>query len=345
MRKLLLLASFLLVLAGAGVGGLFWAAHRPVRSEGMTRNWRLQPGSTVRSIAKRLSTEGRIPSWSEPLFRLVARVRGLDRHLHYGFFEMPEHLSAWDAVGILSGPSKAGIRFTLPEGRTCQDLSGILQQAQLADSAKFLALCRNADSARKLGIPASGMEGYLFPDTYLFGGGESPMEIARAMHRRFLEVLKASGDSGSSPVWRRYGLPGVVTLASIVEREAAVRTEAPRISGVFWGRLEQGITLGADPTVRYALGKFTGALTKSDLAVESPYNTRLYAGLPPGPIANPGKAALKAALHPDTAGGWLYFVAKDDGSREHFFAKDLNQHVHFKNQAAVNRSRTGIGGP
>ena len=345
MRKILVLSAIaaLVVIAGLGL-----AATRPEQSSATTPNWRLPPGQSVRGISRRLVDERRIPGWSGPLFRVCARLRGLDRHLRSGFFRMPVEMSAWRAIDILTGPSLPGIRFTLPEGRTCQDLSGILRQSGLvADSAGFLAICRNSDSARKLGIPhsPSGMEGYLFPDTYLFGGGESPMDIARAMHKRFREVLAAAGDSASSPTWKRYGLGGVVTLASIVEREAAVRSEAPRISGVFWLRLEQDISLGADPTVRYALGKFTGTLTKSDLAVQSPYNTRLFTGLPPGPIANPGKAALAAALHPDTTGGWLYFVAKDDGSRAHFFARDLNQHVRYKNLAAQNRAHSGIGAP
>ena len=340
------IVAFLLLVALAAVFAFWIAVHRPEPS-GMTRDWRLQPGQGVRSIGRRLVDEGRIPSWSVPLFRATARLRGLDKHLHSGFFHMPEKVSVWKAIDILSGPSEAGIRFTLPEGRTCRDLAGILREAGLADSAKFAELCANRDSAAKLGISRSpsGMEGYLFPDTYLFGGGETPMDIARAMHHRFREVVSAGGDSLSSPTWRRYGLGGLTTLASIVEREAAVRSEAPRIAGVFSLRLEQGITLGADPTVRYALGKFTGPLTRSDLAVESPYNTRLYPGLPPGPIANPGKAALLAALHPETSGGWLYFVAKDDGSREHFFARDLNQHVRYKDQAARNRQRTGIVNP
>lgn len=336
MRKLkpkFILSAVLLVLVCVGALGI--AVSLP-ESSGTARSWRLQPGQSVRSVARQLVSEGRIPSWSGPLFRAVARARGLDRHIHAGFFRMRERMSVWAAIDVLSAPAEAGIRMTLPEGRTCRDLAGILRQTQLADSAVFASLCRNADSARKLGIPAGAMEGYLFPDTYLFGGGESPMDIARAMHRRYLEVVKASVDS-SSPVWRQLGQNGVVTLASIVEREAAVRSEAPKIAGVFWSRLQQGIPLGADPTVRYALGKFTGPLTKSDLAVQSPYNTRVYAGLPPGPIANPGRDALRAALHPDTSGGLLYFVAKDDGSREHFFAHDLNEHVRFKEKAARNR--------
>ena len=336
MRKVFLLVSVLVL---GGLAALGHAVFRPVPS-GPAQSWRLQPGQGVRAVAKRLVSEGRIPSWSGPLFGAVARARGLDRHVHAGFFHMREHMSVWAAVDVLTGPSEAGIRATLPEGRTCRDLSGILHQAQLADSAVFAALCENADSARKLGIPVGSFEGYLFPDTYMFGGGESPMDIARAMHHQFLDVVKASVDS-SSPVWRQLGLNGVVTLASIVEREAAVRSEAPKIAGVFWSRLQQGIPLGADPTVRYALGKFTGPLTKSDLAVESPYNTRLYAGLPPGPIANPGRDALDAALHPDTSGALLYFVAKEDGSRQHFFGRDLNEHVKFKEMAAHNRRRRG----
>ena len=336
MRKLFLFALLLLLVGFAALGH---AVFRPFPS-GSVQSWRLQPGMGVRGVAKRLVTEGRIPSWSGQLFRVVARARGLDRHIHAGFFRMHERMSVWAAVDILTGPAEAGIRMTLPEGRTCRDLSGILQQAQLADSTVFASLCENADSARKLGIPVGSLEGYLFPDTYMFGGGETPMDIARAMHRRFLEVVKVSVDS-SSPAWRQLGLNGVVTLASIVEREAAVRSEAPRIAGVFWSRLQQGIPLGADPTVRYALGKFTGPLTKSDLAVESPYNTRVYPGLPPGPIANPGRDALRAALHPDTSGGLLYFVAKEDGSREHFFGRNLNEHVQFKEKAAHNRRSRG----
>ena len=331
--------SILAILLLACLAALGYAVFRPFPS-GKVTNWRLPPGEGVRSVARRLVKEGRIPPWSGPLFRAVARVRGLDRHLHAGFYHLADTMSVWSAVEVLSGPAGAGLRMTLPEGRTCRDLSGILRQAQLADSATFAALCVNADSARKLGIPSDGLEGYLFPDTYIFGGGETPMEIARAMHRRFLEVVKASVDS-TSPAWRELGLTGVVTLASIVEREAAVRTEAPRIAGVFWERLQKGIPLGADPTVLYALGKFTGPLTKSDLAVESAYNTRVYPGLPPGPIANPGSDAIRAALHPDTTGGWLYFVAKEDGSREHYFARDLNQHVNFKEKAARNRRARG----
>ncbi len=315
------------------------------KASGPVSMWRMRPGESIRAISSRLVEEGRIPSWGTVPFRLVARFRGLDRKLHPGFYQLHGSMSVWDAVTILSGPSRPGLRATFPEGRTCQDLSGILQRAQVADSARFAALCTDTATARMLGIPGTtGLEGYLFPDTYLFDGTETPFEVARILFRHQMQVLAQVGDS-SSPVVKTYGWHGTVTLASIVEREAAVRAEAPRIAGVFWQRLQQGIPLGADPTVRYALGKFTGSLKKSELALDSRYNTRLYAGLPPGPIANPGREALMAAFHPDTEGNWLYFVAKDDGSREHFFSRDLNQHVQFKFKAAHNRTKSKVMAP
>lgn len=331
-------AAFALVVA-------IWLVATPAPS-GPVEMWRMRPGESLRAISVRLADEGRIPSWSAGTFRFVARVRGLDRHLRPGFYPMHRNMSVWKAVSRLLGPTRPGLKATFPEGRTCLDLSGILQRAKVvADSTDFARLCQDTSVARQVGIPGNtGIEGYLFPDTYLFDGTESPLEVVKIMFRHQQQVLREVGDS-SSPVVKLYGWHGAVTLASIVEREAAVRSEAPRIAGVFWLRLKEGIPLGADPTIRYALGKFTGSLKKSELAKETPYNTRLYAGLTPGPIANPGREALRAAFHPDTAEGWLYFVAKDDGSREHFFSRDLNEHVHFKNKALHNRTKSGIMAP
>jgi UPF0755 protein len=337
------IALFLVLVAAFGITG--WVVATPAES-GSAEMWRMRPGESVREISVRLAAESRIPSWGAGTFRILARLRGLDRRLHPGFFLLPQHMSVWKAVSLLSGPSRPGLKATFPEGRTCQDLSGILQRAEVVpDSIAFARLCGDTAVARQAGIPGrTGIEGYLFPDTYLFDGTETPLDVVRIMVKHQQQVLREVGDS-TSPVVKLYGWHGAVTLASIVEREAAVRTEASKIAGVFWLRLEQGIPLGADPTIRYALGKFTGSLKKSELAKDTPYNTRLYAGLTPGPIANPGREALYAAFHPDTSEGWLYFVAKDDGSREHFFARDLNQHVNFKNQAIHNRKKSGVMAP
>lgn len=304
----------------------------------------IRPGDGASSISRRLQESGVLAPWQRPTFLLLARATGLQRKLRPGIFRLPSSLSAWRLVRLLETVTPSSLRVTLPEGRTCRDFAGILEKAQLGDSASLAALCRDSAFASSLGLSTASLEGYLFPDTYLFEGGESPREIWRALHRRYAEVMREIVDT-SSPVWRKHGELGTLTLASIVEREAAVRKEAPRIAGVFWLRLREQIPLGADPTVRYALGKFTGTLTRSDLALDSRYNTRLYAGLPPGPIANPGRDALLAALRPDTTEGWLYFVAKDDGSREHFFARDLNQHVRYKHQAERNRTVSGVMTP
>jgi UPF0755 protein len=339
------LSTVALVLGLATFALAAWLVGTPAAS-GPADLWRLRPGENLRAISQRLVQEDRIPSWGAPAFRLVARIRGLDRRIRPGFYQLHRHQSIWDAASILLGPSRPGLKATFPEGRTCQELSGILQRAQIVpDSAAFARLCKDTAIARQMGIPGNtGLEGYLFPDTYLFDGTESPLDVVKVMYRRHRQVVREVGDS-ASPVVKLYGWHGAVTLASIVEREAAVRSEAPRIAGVFWLRLKLGIPLGADPTIRYALGKFTGSLRKSELEKDTPYNTRLYAGLTPGPIANPGREALRATFHPDTSEGWLYFVGKDDGSREHFFAHDLNEHVNFKNLAARNRTKSGIMAP
>lgn len=337
-------ATTTLVLAALATGLLVASLVLPLPTRGEPRTFAIRPGDGASSISRRLVQEGHLAPWQRTGFVLTARLTGLQARLRPGTFQIPASSSIWRLVHLFESATPTSLRVTLPEGRTCRDFAGILSRQWLGDSTEFAALCRDSSFAAELGIPGSSLEGYLFPDTYAFDGGESPKEILRFLKRRFDEVLAEVADS-SSPVWRAYGRHGMLTLASIVEREAAVRSEAPRISGVFWLRLREGIPLGADPTVRYALDKFTGTLTKTDLALVSPYNSRLFAGLPPGPIANPGRQALQAAMAPDTTGGWLYFVAKDDGSREHFFGRTLNEHVRYKRVAERNRAQSGVMTP
>lgn len=304
----------------------------------------IRPGDGASAISRRLLSSGVLAPWQRPAFLILARLTGLRSKLRPGLFKLPDVTSAWTLVHMLENVTPRSLRVTLPEGRTCTEFAGILERNWIGDSAALASLCRDSAFAASLGLPGRSLEGYLFPDTYLFEGGETARDIWSGLHRRYKEVLASAADT-LSPCWRKYGEHGMLTLASIVEREAAVRKEAPRIAGVFWLRLREQIPLGADPTVRYALRKFTGTLTKSDLSFPSPYNTRLNAGLPPGPIANPGRDAILAALRPDTTGGWLYFVAKDDGSREHFFGRTLNEHVRYKRQAEHNRTTSGVMTP
>lgn len=336
-RAIAILASFL-------IAGFVSTAFIPFAGKGPAESFVIRPGDGASSISRRLLAAERIAPWQRPAFVIAARITGIQKKLRPGLFQLPASTSAWRLVHLLETVVPRSLRVTLPEGRTCSDFAGILGRNWIGDSLSLGRLCRDSAFAASLGIPAGSLEGYLFPDTYLFEGGESPKDIWYALHRRYREVMTEIADT-TSPAWRRYGEQGTLTLASIVEREAAVRKEAPLIAGVFWLRLREQIPLGADPTVRYALGKFTGSLSKTDLSLASPYNTRLYAGLPPGPIANPGKDALRAAMHPDTTHGWLYFVAKDDGSREHFFGRTLNEHVRYKHLAERNRMTSGVMTP
>lgn len=302
---------------------------------------RVGRGESLSQVSKRLAEDGVVRN--RLLFQAIARVRGLDRDLRPGRRTVPADASLWSVVDALR-QKPVSIKVSIPEGRTCWDIAGILERGGLADSLKFASLCEDSALAREVGIPARRLEGYLFPDTYLFDGSEGGEEIVKTMVKRFRGVWKEL-DTARSASLKELGPMGLLTLASIVEREAAVRDESPLIAGVFYGRLKTGMTLGADPTVRYALRKFTGGLTVSDLAVESPYNTRKFPGLPPGPISNPGREALAAALAPDTRKGYLYFVGRDDGSRRHDFASDYNDFLRSKRAAAKKRAITGQEAP
>ena len=313
--------------------GIFFTPQGP----GKATNVRVARGEAFRTVATRLEFQGAIHN--KRAFRALARLRGLDRELRPGRRVLPARASIWDVVQALYR-KPVPFKISVPEGRTCWDVAGILERAQLSDSLPFAKLCEDSATAKRLGLPAKRLEGYLFPDTYLFDGSESNEEIARAMVRHFHSVW-AGLDTTHSASFRELGAKGVLTLASIVEREAADRSECPRIAGVFYKRLHVNMTLGADPTVRYALRKFTGSLTVSELASNSPYNTRKFEGLPPGPISNPGRQALEAALHPDTTQGLLYFVARDDGSRRHDFSSDYNVFLRDKRAAASKRAETG----
>jgi len=304
----------------------------------------VREGESVRGVARRLKALNLITS--ENFFHYSGRLAGkiAGSGIRKGKYRIAPGSSSLRILYALMRGDVVTARVTVPEGFNLYQIAARLEASGVTGEGEFLYYAFNPSHARALGVDAPSVEGYLFPDTYLFEGGETARDVWSILHRRHKEVLAEIADSNSA-CWKRYGEHGTITLASIVEREAAVRKEAPRIAGVFWLRLREQIPLGADPTVRYALRKFTGTLSKTDLSLPSPYNTRFNAGLPPGPIANPGRDAILASMRPDTTGGWLYFVAKDDGSREHFFGRTLNEHVRFKRAAERNRQTSGVMTP
>ena len=216
-----------------------------------------------------------------------------------------------------------------PEGATVTELARVLEADRLTTSRDVARLSTDAAFLKTLSIDGPSLEGYLFPDTYQLVRGMTPEEILTRMVLRMRSKLGA--DIAARARARGFTVHQLLTLASIIEREAVDREEMRTISAVFWNRLKVDMPLQADPTVQYAAGKERRALTRADLQLDHPYNTYRRSGLPPGPIASPGLAAVAAALDPAPV-KYLYFVAIDE--HRHFFSYTIEQH-----NAAVARYR------
>lgn len=281
-------------------------------------------GSHTRSIGAILHEKGLIKS--EAVFRLLARWSKKDGRLKAGEYELGPGMALSQILEKLYRGEAVRRSFTVPEGLTVKETARLLAEKGIGPAAEMSAALSDPALISDL-VPAhvEGLEypteGYLFPDTYVFQGKPPAREIARMMVGRFRdiwseELARRAREGGLS-------LHEVVTLASIVEREARAPEERPIIAGVYLNRLRQGMKLDADPTVRYALGKKTEPLLYKDLKVESPYNTYLHAGLPPGPIASPGLDSIRAVLNPADV-PYLYFVAESDG--RHVFSRTLSEH-------------------
>ncbi len=296
--------------------------------------YEIPKNATLSSLARDLHDKGLI-AFPE-VFKVYFRLTGREKRIRAGFYYLPPRNSVVGMGSELNVENMATHTVTIPEGKTSWEIYGIFKRYFSLDSVTFDSLAHDSDFALSLGIHAHGVEGYLFPDTYILPWRITEQDIQRAMVKRFQEV--AAKLPQNSEILRLYGEHGWVTLASIVEKEAAVSSEKSLIAGVFYNRLRLGWSLGADPTTRFALKKLTGPLSALDLDVNSPYNTRLYSGLPPGPVCNPGREALLAALEPRKT-AMMFFVAKDDGSREHYFSASNLEHNAFKAMAAANRQR------
>ncbi|MBI2502760.1 MAG: endolytic transglycosylase MltG [Candidatus Latescibacteria bacterium] len=279
----------------------------------------IPPGMAAHDIGALLEEKGLIRSAA--VFAWTARLHGQSEDLEAGIYLLKGTLSTPEVLReLLKAPLQLR-RVTIPEGLASPQIAQLLQQNGLVDSARFAALVRDRDFARKLGIEAPSLEGYLFPQTYMFNRTTTEEEIIRRMVEEFDKVFTGPfyARLDSLKLTRHQAL----TLASIVEREAVVRQERALIAGVFLARLERAMMLESCPTVEYALGYHKERLDAADLQVDSPFNTYRYPGLPPGPIANPGQAAIQATLFPAKT-DYLYFVARGDGT--HIFSRTNEQH-------------------
>lgn len=279
----------------------------------------IKPKTGVQEIAQTLRDAGVIQSrWT---FLALAYMQGSLTRLQAGEYEFSRGISILEILRKLEAGRVVTHLVTIPEGFTAQDIARLLAGEHLADTDRFMALVKDAKFAESLGVPAPSLEGYLFPDTYRLTRGMGEEEILRLMVAHFRQTAPKDIEEQA----QRLGLDAhsVVTLASLIEKEAKLNSERPVVAGVFYNRLRRNMPLQSDPTAVYGASP-RHKITRRDLHRRSPYNTYLKAGLPPGPIANPGLASLKAALNPART-SFLYFVAKNDGS--HFFSRTLEQHV------------------
>jgi UPF0755 protein len=281
------------------------------------------------AIARHLEAEGAVRSaW---MAVVVATLRGDARRLKAGEYEFPQGASTIDVVRMVEGGRVRQHPVLHPEGATVRELATVLEAARLARADDVIRVANDPVFLAAQNIDGPGVEGYLFPDTYQFVRGLKVEEILGRMVQRMRTKLTpeilARADA------RGLGVHQLLTMASIVEREAAVPEERRLIAAVFWNRLQLAMPLQADPTVQYALGKERRTLTRADLATDHPFNTYRNAGLPPGPIASPGISAIEAALDPAPV-KYLYFVAISADGRRHHFSTTVEEH-----NAAVARYR------
>ena len=351
-RRLIALGLIGAVAIAASGAALFgWYAGRVQRPfKGYTESERfvtIAPGMGVSAIGRRLLDAGIVSD--RITFRLAVRLRGAERSLKAGEYRFSQAQSALDVADRIARGDVYLVSITFPEGLTIAAMADLFAERGLGTREAFRTAARNAALVRSFDPVATDLEGYLFPDTYRLSRQASAADLVKQMVARFEEVFgPAQREQARAAGW---SVRQAVTLASLVEKETARADERPIVAAVYVNRVRRNMGMQADPTVIYALeraGRYTGNLTRADLRFDSPYNTYRYAGLPPGPIASPGRASLEAVLTPADV-PYLYFVSRNDAS--HVFATTLAEHnrnvrtfqvEYFRAQRA--REREGAAG-
>lgn len=306
----------LIVVAGASVLYRFWLEPGPPLNP--PRMVKVRPGEGLRAIADEL--QARKVVRSALAFEIFARATGAGRHLQVGEYRFAGAETVAQVLGHLARGEAVFITVTIPEGATVHQIAERLDAAGLVCDWRFERAARNSPLIRALGLAPLGAEGYLFPATYRFAPGTSVEKILATMLARFYELLTPRVEARVDQMGLTTGQ--LITLASMVEKEAKAPAERPLIAGVFYNRLRLHMPLQSDPTAEYGS---PGVSQQVAAAVHTPsaYNTYTIMGLPPGPIANPGHASIEAALYP-TPSDYLYFVARKDGT--HIFSRSLKEH-------------------
>ena len=274
-------------------------------------------GTTTSDMAGELAKAGVVRSrWDF----LLARLMNRGRVLQAGEYRFDRAATPSEVLDRIARGDIFYFELTIPEGKNMFDIAALVEPLGIFNASEFLAAARNPQMIRDLDPQAGSLEGYLFPDTYKLSRHTTPDGLCRVMTAKFRDAWRTLHTNAA--------VHTTVTLASLVEKEGKLAAERPKIAGVFSNRLRIGMKLDCDPTTVYAAlldGRYHGVIHRSDLDSDNPYNTYRHVGLPPGPIANPGLASIRAALDPDELNA-LYFVARPDGSGGHEFSSDIAAH-------------------
>lgn len=319
-----ILAILLLAVAALGIAAyqiVKWAEAPavPARLHPPSRVVTIPDRSTFQQVAALLEQEGLIKS--RLAFVWLGRFQSADRKIHAGEFELNPSMAPAEILSRLTTGQVMLHPILIPEGLTMVQIAEIFGQQGLVDPQELLRLMKDPAFIASLGIKADTLEGYLYPDTYKFPRGIKPKEVLTAMVEHLRQVYGPDLQARAQEL--KLTQHEVLTLASVIEKESGSNGEREEISAVFHNRLKKHIPLQSDPTVIYGLPSFDGNIHKKDLSSPSPYNTYRIAGLPPGPIANPGIQSIRATLYPSDSRA-LYFVSKNDGT--HQFSATLEEH-------------------
>jgi UPF0755 protein len=322
-KALLIIGSVLFVVIGIAAGLFFELktfASTPANTsspEPVVIN--VSQGQTLNKTADLLYRKNIIKNAAK--FALIARLKGYDKQLKAGEYLLSAAMTPLQLLDVMVKGTVKLHKLTIPEGYNLFQIADLVEAANLGDKTDFIRAATDPARVRQSGLEGDTFEGYLFPETYFFPKDVTVDRIISAMVKRFWSVF--------IPAWqeraKQLGLTvhQVVTLASIIEKETGAAFERPIISSVFHNRLKKKMRLESDPTVIYGIENFDGNLTRKHLTTPTPYNTYKIRGLPIGPIANPGVAALEAALYPDST-DYIYFVSRRDNTHE--FSTNLKQH-------------------
>ncbi len=322
--KKLIVYSFpaLLVLIGVWLAIQIWIPW-PISLDSNQRTIHIEYGMTPEDIAHSLESHGviRDATW----FLRTTRLYGTTGRLRAGVYSLETGLSPYQAMQQLTQGKQKLVKVTFPEGLNLKEMAEIAHHKLAVDSARFVSLARDSLFIESLNMDVPSLLGYLFPETYYFSYGLFEQKVLKTMVIEFSNQIADSLRPRALELG--FTFHEIVTLASIIEGEAILDDEKPLIASVYHNRLRLGMPLQADPTIQFIIPDGPRRLLHRDLEIDSPYNTYLYSGLPPGPISNPGKKALLAALYPAES-SYLYFVA--DGTGGHTFSEHHSEHLQAK---------------